>query len=48
MVGTSCKDAIKNWEAKSEEPAAEAKTVKLYAQVPAIEKMDESLNQLEA
>ena len=48
MVGTSCKDAIKNWEAKNETPAAEAKTVKLYAQIPAIEKMDDSLNQLEA
>ena len=48
MVGTSCKDAIKNWEAKHEQPAAEAKTVKLYAQIPPIEKMDESLNQLEA
>ena len=48
MVGTTCKDAIKNWEAKNESPAAESKIVKLYAQVPAIEKMDESLNQLEA
>ena len=48
MVGTSCKDAIKNWEAKNETPASESTVVKLYAQVPAIEKMDESLNQLEA
>jgi dynein light chain 1 len=45
---TSCKDAIKNWEAKNDEPAADAKIVKLYAQVPPIDKMDESLNQLEA
>ena len=48
MAGTSCKDAIKNWETKHKTPPAEAKVVKLYAQIPAIDKMDESLNQLEA
>ena len=30
MSATSCKDAIKNWEAANEANAAEAKVVKLY------------------
>ena len=44
----TCKDAIKQWEAENGEVAAEAKVVKLYARIPSIEKMDESLNTLEA
>ena len=47
MPGTSCKDAIKNWEAKTGENAAEAETVKLFCQLPPIEKMDDALHQLE-
>ena len=47
MPGTSCKDAIKNWEAKTGQNAAEATEVKLICQVPPVEKMDDSLNQLE-
>ena len=44
---TSCRDAIKNWEAKNNAVAAEAKEVALYAQIPFIDKIDDSLNQLE-
>ena len=44
---TSCRDAIKNWEAKNNAVAAEAKEVALFAQIPFIDKMDDSLNQLE-
>ena len=44
---TSCKDAIKNWETKTGEVAAEATAVKLYAQNPPISKMDEALNGLD-
>ena len=47
MPGTSCRDAIKNWEAKSGQNAAEATEVKLICQIPPIDKMDDSLNQLE-
>jgi len=44
---TSCKDAIKNWETKTGEIAAEATAVKLYAQNPPISKMDAALNGLD-
>lgn len=45
----TCKDAIKQWEAENPgKVAAEAEEVKLYARIPSIEKMDESLNTLEA
>ena len=44
---TSCRDAIKNWEQKNNAVAAEAKEVALYCQIPFIDKMDDSLNQLE-
>ena len=44
---TSCRDAIKNWEAKHNAVAAEAKEVALFCQIPFIDKMDDSLNQLE-
>lgn len=45
---TSCKDAIKNFEARTGQNAAEATEVKLICQIPSIDKMDDSLNQLEA
>ena len=45
---TSCKDAIAAWEKANECPAAEAKEVKLIAKIPFIERMDDSLNGLEA
>ena len=45
---TTCGAAIKNFEAKTGEVAAEAKIVKLYCQVPPIAKMDGSLNKLAA
>ena len=45
---TSCRDAIKNWEEKTGQVAAEAKEVSLICQIPYIDKMDDSLNQLEA
>ena len=44
---TSCRDAIKNWEAKTSQVAAEAKEVGLFCVIPFIDKMDDSLNQLE-
>ncbi len=45
---TTCAAAIKNWETKTGEVAAEATTVKLYAQNPPISKMDNALNGLDA
>jgi dynein light chain 1, axonemal len=48
MPGTSCKEAIKLWETKTGQNAAEATEVKLICQLPPIDKMDDSLNQLEA
>ncbi|GMI10595.1 hypothetical protein TrLO_g13786 [Triparma laevis f. longispina] len=42
----SCGQAIKAWEAKNEAVAEEADVVKLYAQVPPISKLDNSLNTL--
>ena len=48
MPGTNCKEAIKKWEATHEAVAAESKIVKLYCQIPPIEKIDDSLNTLEA
>ena len=48
MPGTSCKDAIKNFETKSGQNAAEAVEVKLICQLPPIDKLDDALNQLEA
>lgn len=43
---TSCRDAIKAWEQKNSQLAAEAKEVKLLCIIPSIESMDDSLNQL--
>ena len=49
MPGMTCKDAIKEWERDNPgKVAAAAEEVKLYARMPSIEKMDESLNTLEA
>ena len=45
---TSCRDAIKNWETKTGKVAAESTEVSLICQIPFIDKMDDSLNQLEA
>ena len=42
-----CKDAIKRWEEKTGQVAAEAKEVSLICQNPFIDRMDDSLNQLE-
>ena len=43
---TTCNLAIKEWEKKNEAVAEEAEVVKLYCQVPPIQKMDNSLNTL--
>ncbi|XP_062863603.1 dynein axonemal light chain 1 [Trichomycterus rosablanca] len=43
---TSIKEALVKWEEKSGEKASESKAVKLYSQVPPIEKMDASLSTL--
>ncbi|XP_039897964.1 dynein light chain 1, axonemal-like isoform X2 [Simochromis diagramma] len=40
------KDALAKWEEKSGEKRSEAKAVKLYGQIPPIEKMDASLSTL--
>ncbi len=47
MPGTSCRDAIKAWEAKTGQVAAEAKEVSLICQIPFIDKMDNALDTLE-
>ncbi len=44
---TSCKDAIKNWEARTGLVASEAEEVSLICQIPFIDKMDTSLDTLE-
>ena len=43
----TCKEAIRDWEARTSQIAAEAKDISLICQIPAIEKMDDSLNLLE-
>ncbi|XP_077117537.1 dynein axonemal light chain 1 isoform X1 [Ranitomeya variabilis] len=43
---TTIKDALSKWEEKMGQKAVEAKEVKLYAQIPPIEKMDASLSTL--
>ena len=45
---TTCAKALQAWSAKEETPLEEAKIVKIYAQIPPITKMDNSLNQLVA
>ena len=44
---TTCREAIKKWEEKTGQNAAEAIEVKLICQIPPIDKMDDSLNQCE-
>lgn len=46
-ASTSCKEAIRRWEAATGLTPAEATEVKLICQVPPMDKMDESLNQFE-
>ena len=48
MAATVCRDALKAWEQKHQVKAHEATEVNLMCQFPPIEKMDESLNTLEA
>ncbi|KAJ0008530.1 hypothetical protein NQD34_015945 [Periophthalmus magnuspinnatus] len=43
---TTVREALTKWEEKTGEKANEAKAVKLYGQVPPIEKMDASLSML--
>eukprot|EP00944_MAST-04C_sp_MAST-4C-sp1_P002669 g2669.t1 len=43
---TTCAKALQAWAAKEETPLEDAKVVKLYAQIPPINKLDNSLNQL--
>ncbi|GAA6102390.1 dynein axonemal light chain 1 isoform X2 [Tachysurus ichikawai] len=43
---TTIKEALAKWEEKSGEKAGDAKEVKLYGQIPPIEKMDASLSTL--
>ncbi|NWI91275.1 DNAL1 protein, partial [Pitta sordida] len=43
---TTIKEALAKWEEKSGQKASEAKEVKLYGQVPPVEKMDQSLSTL--
>ena len=44
---TSCKEAIKRWEAMTGQNPAEATEVKLLCMIPAMDKMDESLSVFE-
>jgi len=44
--GTSIKEALAKWEEKHQQKPAEATEIKLYAQLPPIEKMDASLSTL--
>ena len=46
-AATSCKDAIKKWEAATGLTPAEAIEVKLICQLPPMDRMDELLNQFE-
>nr|XP_034968600.1 dynein light chain 1, axonemal isoform X2 [Zootoca vivipara] len=43
---TTIKEALARWEEKNGQKPSEAKEVKLYAQIPPIEKMDASLSSL--
>ncbi|XP_061890624.1 dynein axonemal light chain 1-like [Entelurus aequoreus] len=44
--GTTVKDALAKWEEKTGEKCAEATVVKLYNQIPPIEKLDNTLNKI--
>ncbi|XP_065919438.1 dynein axonemal light chain 1-like isoform X2 [Dysidea avara] len=48
MPGTSIKDALSKWEAKTGQKATEATCIQLNMLVPPIDKMDSSLNNLGA
>ncbi|KAF6129764.1 dynein axonemal light chain 1 [Phyllostomus discolor] len=43
---TTIKEALARWEEKASQKPSEAKEIKLYAQIPPIEKMDASLSML--
>nr|KAF6484065.1 dynein axonemal light chain 1 [Rousettus aegyptiacus] len=43
---TTIKEALARWEEKTSQKPSEAKEIKLYAQIPPIEKMDASLSML--
>ncbi|NXP54756.1 DNAL1 protein, partial [Heliornis fulica] len=43
---TTIKEALAKWEEKNGQKASEAKEVKLYGQIPPVQKMDESLSTL--
>ncbi|XP_025917445.1 dynein light chain 1, axonemal-like isoform X6 [Apteryx rowi] len=43
---TTIKEALAKWEEKTGQKASEAKEVKLYGQIPPVERMDESLSTL--
>ncbi|XP_065541407.1 dynein axonemal light chain 1 isoform X3 [Lathamus discolor] len=43
---TTIREALAKWEEKNGQKASEAKEVKLYGQIPPVEKMDESLSML--
>ncbi|XP_035182971.1 dynein light chain 1, axonemal isoform X3 [Oxyura jamaicensis] len=43
---TTIKEALAKWEEKNGQKASEAKEVKLYGQIPPVERMDESLSTL--
>ena len=45
---TTCNAALKKWEEDNGEALADAKVVKLYCQMPPIQKLDNSLNNLKA
>jgi len=45
---TTIRDALQKWEEKNAQKAAEATEVKLYGQIPPIERMDASLSTLTA
>lgn len=44
--GTSIKEALQKWKEKNGEELGEAKEIKLYGQLPPIDKMDSSLSTL--
>uniref|UniRef100_D6RHN1 Dynein, axonemal, light chain 1 n=1 Tax=Mus musculus TaxID=10090 RepID=D6RHN1_MOUSE len=43
---TTIKEALSRWEEKTGQKPSDAKEIKLYAQIPPIEKMDASLSTL--
>ena len=47
MPGTTCREAIKKWQEEKQQDPAEAEEVLLCCQIPFIERLDDSLNQLE-